>query len=268
MFTKEERRNKWAKEHPRQAKKLSALTPAEKKRFALEKAVIKLWQEGKSVLEITRKLKVTYLKVRLILSDIGIGMGIEISDKENKHYEKKAAYIELADMKLTGQTLQQIGEKMGFTRERARQILKKYFPEIVFPKQSGGVKTVKDDVEITCLFCKKIKIHIAYKSNLNKKFCDKACSRAYKNQHAHFKIPIPWKQMTREQFRKYQNQRIKDYYRRHKDDPAFKAKIKEYNRRQAEKRRQKKFDFIENKLTEEDVNKMWADRWSEPVENA
>lgn len=142
-------------------------------------------------------------------------------------YQKKIHYMDVADMRLEGMSLSQIGEKKGLSRERIRQILNRYFFDITFKKCSppGRKRSLVTFIKIECKFCKKIKTFRNFKENKKRKFCSFKCYMKYEGR----KIGRNVSGMTKEEYRKYNRIRGRRYYRVHKYDPEFRAKIKKYN---------------------------------------
>ena len=144
-------------------------------------------------------------------------------------YQGKIKYMNMADMKLNGKTLLQIAKRYSVTGERIRQILKKYFSDIDFPNQKGnkGRKRIKKFIKKKCEQCRKRIKLLAYKQNLNKKFCNVKCWRKFRGYKT---LPIPVNKMTRKQFNVYNNARTKRYYHAHKHEPQFQTRIKKNNK--------------------------------------
>ena len=153
----------------------------------------------------------------------------EISEyaKEDYYIRNKAKYIKIADDRMNGATLESIGRKLNLTRERIRQILQKYFPDLEFPdlrvKYSGRLK---GGHMIPCKQCKK-KIYVTKRLEEIRKYCSQECFYKYRGFK---KLPIPVTRMTKKQFQKYNRERCNMYYHKHKNELWFKQKIKERNR--------------------------------------
>ncbi len=122
---------------------------------------------------------------------------------------KKVA--EIAELKMSGKSLQEIAVLYGLSRERIRQILKA--TGLVFPRATR--KNVR--VEMVCLECSKT-FYIAPSIKYGRKFCSKKCSVVYKKIH---RITPPKEAI--EEWKKWHNAKMKEWYRKHKDSPSHKA---------------------------------------------
>lgn len=149
----------------------------------------------------------------------------------NLFYRRKVKYMAMADMKLEGKTLDEIGKKYKLSRERIRQILNQYFPDIDFPNAYHGRPVDPSKrVDITCKQCKKvITVLKSILKSRNITFCSNQC---YLDFHGYNKLPVSINRMNPEQFKVWNAARSKSYYHAHKNDPHFKRKIQMYNRRQ------------------------------------
>ena len=158
--------------------------------------------------------------------------------REKRFYLKKVEHMELADMKLAGKSLEEIAKVRGVSRERIRQILKQYFPDIKFPRHAGfrggRLKDPNNTIVVKCLRCGKPVYCYKNISKGIRKYCGQFC---FLTSRGRKKLPISISQMTKEQYRIYHNKKCHDNYHKVHNDPAFKAKIKEYNRKANEKRK-------------------------------
>ncbi len=154
---------------------------------------------------------------------------------QRKMYEKKVQYMDMADMKLEGKTLEEIGDKYKCTRENVRQKLSKYFPDIEFPNFQGKKHPPSKYkmVNRKCETCKKPMKFRGTPSMIKKRFCNSEC---FGDRDG---VKYRWSKMNYKQRKEANLEKTMNYYNKHKNDPHFKAKIKEYNRRASIKLKQK-----------------------------
>ncbi len=132
-------------------------------------------------------------------------------------------------------TLEQIGEIIGVSRERIRQLEKVMG---LLPRGKGRKKGMiyAERVEKKCQNKKCRKLMTLIPSHADRKFCSKKCWFDF--------LPLGPKRMTHEQFKVYNNQRMKAYYRKYlKGTPAFKEKTRERNKRYQAKNKERLRDY-------------------------
>lgn len=157
---------------------------------------------------------------------------ITTKSEEKKFYEKKVQYMDMADMKLAGHTLEEIGLKYKISREYVRQILIRYFGDIKFERQK---RRKKPAIEIQCTVCKKIIMVRPWKNNNNRKYCGIDCRS---NSHSILFNVKKIKDMSPEEFKIFNRERCKAYYHRKlKGNPKFIKLVAERNKKYNLKRK-------------------------------
>ena len=162
--------------------------------------------------------------------------GSYLSFQKRFNVSNKIEYIEkigeraykMKCLRMEGKSLEYIGKEFSITRERVRQILKSFFPNEILPKLNNKGRKFVQRVKANCTFCgiefEMFPRHVKKRMICNFKTCPK------------FK---PIQGRTPEEIRLFNRNRMREYNRKHKDDPHTKMKRKEYNRRAAIKRKQK-----------------------------
>lgn len=231
---KEARFKKWATEHPKEFKKLMEVpfrvAEAEKRRKELDKKIdanrdkiIKFRKEGESLENIAKKVS---LPMKIV---VGICRGINW--QEAKSYRGAIKYMHLAEDRLAEMTLEKIGKRHKMSRQAVDGILKRYFSHISFPKV--GKKSYLPTLTKKCLQCKKKMTGRGTYFKV-RKFCSRDCTTLNK-----YGVIYHVASMSKEEYRKFNNKRCNDWYHKHKNDPAFKLKVKERNKRQIKRRKLK-----------------------------
>ena len=137
-------------------------------------------------------------------------MKLETIKREQKRREKNREIIKV--MKEAGHTLESIGNKIGLTRERVRQIEM----EMGFPKRQGR-RAPRIEKQCKNPNCDK-KITLLVSAQFSKMFCSKKCKHACRLRK------------TIAEKRAYWNLRTKTYYHNVlKKRPDFKERVRERN---------------------------------------
>ena len=148
--------------------------------------------------------------------------------------EIQAKYLDIADMKCNGMSLQEIADKKGVSRQRISQILE-LFPDLIFPDlrhtRSGRKFGENDFFEFTCKNCGKSKKLSKCRINLKKIFCNNKC---FKECNGYVIYPESYYKLKTEEEKKKEKNRLmaNRFYHKHKKDPHYIEKRRLYNRNQ------------------------------------
>ena len=146
--------------------------------------------------------------------------------------------MDIADMRMTGMTMLEIGKVKNLSRERIRQILITYFFDIEFPKNI--IRKTKSNkypvIDFICKNCGIVKQKSSCPSRIGQIFCKTDCYLAFYRRE---RLTIPLSKMTKEQYREWNNKRCNEYYKKHCHEPRFREKIREANRKYKLKRNEK-----------------------------
>lgn len=242
-MTPEERNKKFAIEHPKvYEEKLELatwLSERQKRRQVYTKVSLmrdeltQMYKSGKTMEELMTYSKKSYQYLQTMLGSQGIKT--PAPTKEHIPEDMRARYMDYANRKLSGETLESIGDIYGVSRERIRQVLKMYFPDIKFPKQHHPATLSR--VEKKCFRESCTNIMSGLNSYVSRHpYCSRQCYLINTGKNI-----VNISSMTKEEFRVFNNNRCKNYYHRVlKHKPDFQKKVKEYNRLASEKNSIKK----------------------------
>lgn len=171
--------------------------------------------------------------IRSYHQSISLEMKKSTKIKLKKLMKKHAKIQKMAYMKRERKSLAEIGKAFHVSREYVRQLLAKYYPDEIFPDLNKG-RPKKPTVIFPCQECGKGNMLPSYIFNARKGlFCNAQCRENLKRKQTVGLKASNTKYATIEQKRMFNNIRTKQYYKLHRNDPAFKEKIKKYNKIQA-----------------------------------
>lgn len=137
--------------------------------------------------------------------------------RKNARAERGAKILKMRD---NGLTLQQIGKEFGLSRERVRQI------EINYLGLPARGQHKLPDLKFKCKLC-------------GKEFMARYRERTYCSPRC-FSLYLRSRGKSESERRRDKNRYQKERYQRFKDDPEFRKKVREYNRRALLKRKKLK----------------------------
>ena len=121
--------------------------------------------------------------------------------------QKQKRLSTIANLKMSGKTLQEIADRYGLTKERVRQLL--LSTGKTYPKQSAGIRA---RVTVFCLRCNKKIPNLVPNRAKNRKYCSQQCA-----------TPKIYK--TRKEKMRYHQIKAKEWYQEHKNSPGMKKLI-------------------------------------------
>lgn len=134
------------------------------------------------------------------------------SKESRKEYQVRLKRAEvMKNLYEKGKTLNEVGLKYNLSRERIRQIIVQFFPGFEFRHSHEGAGFHK-----ICANPKCRKPFIS--TGWDAKYCSRICVHMIKRKYH-----------TAEEIRQANATRTRNWYNKHKDDPAFKEKVHQYN---------------------------------------
>lgn len=153
--------------------------------------------------------------------------------KKERLNKYKKRLDEVASLREQGMTLEQIGERLGVTRERIRQL------SINIPNWDNTVwnKRPRKTYTFTCAHCG---VDFTKRLKRSYKYCCIEHTPIYRRR-----LPVPIKKMSKEEWLKYNNDRTRAYYNKYyKGTERGRIIHKKNNERQLELKHQKEIDKI------------------------
>lgn len=151
---------------------------------------------------------------------------------QKKVSAKRFRAEKMFDMYKSGQSLQEVGDEFGITRERVRQVLKSFFAEDhqLAKQESRAIRKMPETVDVPCKHCG---TSFTKKRTAQARFCSDKCKFVHQGYPDWIQgRPMYPEAMTKEEWRIINNIRMKLNY---KKNPRIREKAKEWYHKNKEK---------------------------------